>query len=213
MIASAGSRFYDPERQPMRARSTTRQVRLALTLGALFWTALPATGAVAAKLQGYMLLGADNRGMSWWHKAVVVPPKGWVEDEAWTQRYKALVLFRNGDKSRSKPVMYVRAHSGDKDLALEKYIAVAQERWSKKVPDSVIEPLTDFERAGKQGLKVFLYKNPSQPEQAFELTAFMKDVDESHPQQTYFFQVVLASPTMQALDDAKPAFYELLGNL
>jgi hypothetical protein len=197
----------------MRARSIARQIPLALALGALFWTAMSATGAVAAKLQGYMLLGADNKGMSWWHKAVVAPPKGWVEDEAWTQRYKAVVLFQNGDKSSTKPVMYVRAHSGDKDLDLQKYIAVAQERWSKKVPDSVIEPLADFERADKPGLKVFLYKNPSQPEQAFELTAFMKDVDDAHPQQTYFFQVVLASPTMQALEEAKPAFYELLGNL
>lgn len=201
----------------MRARSTVRQIPLALALtlvlGALFWTAMSATSAVAARLQGYMWFCTDKKEMCWWHKAVVAPPKGWIEDEAWTKRYKAVVLFQNGDKSRSKPVMYVRAHSGDKDLALDKYISVAQERWSRKVPDSVIEPLADFERAGKPGLKVFLYKNPSQPEQAFELTAFMKDVDVTHPQQTYFFQVVLASPTMQALEGAKPAFYELLGNL
>ena len=201
----------------MRARSTAKQIPLAfaltLALSALLWTAMSATGAIAAKLQGYMWLCGENKQMCWWHKAVVTPPKGWIEDEAWTQRYKSVVLFQNGDKSRSKPVMYVRAHSGDKDLDLQKYISVAQERWSKKVADSVIEPLADFERADKPGLKVFLYKNPSQPDQAFELTAFMKDVDAAHPQQTYFFQVVLSSPTLEALEAAKPAFYELLGNL
>ncbi|CAN0508632.1 unnamed protein product, partial [Phaeothamnion confervicola] len=133
--------------------------------------------AAAAQLKGYAWICPEKKEMCYWHKAVVAPPKGWTEDEAWTQRYKSLMMFPNGDRSRSKPVMYVRAHAGDKDLGIDAYIAVAQERWMKKVTDSTIEPLADFPRAGKPAFKVFLYKNPSQADQAFELTAFLKDTD------------------------------------
>ncbi len=151
--------------------------------------------------------------MCFWHKAVVAAPKGWTEDEAWTQRYRALTLFPNGRKTKNDPMMYVRAHHGDKELSIEQYVAVAQERWKKRVPDSTIEPQPDLVRAGKPTLKVFLYKNPSVPEQAFELTAFMKDVDQANPKETYFFQAVLVSPSMSELEKAKAAFYDLLGRL
>jgi hypothetical protein len=58
--------------------------------------------------------------------------------------------------------------------------------------NSVIEPLADFERAGRAELKVFLQEPPGRA--GVRADRFMKDVDEAHPQQTYFFQVVLASP-------------------
>jgi hypothetical protein len=175
--------------------------------------ALSPVGAVGAELKGYAWLCGESKRICFWHKAVVTPPKGWVEDEAWTMRYQAAVLFENGDKSASKPVMYLRTHNGDGALSLEKYISVAQERWLKRLPDSSIEPLADFERKGQPSFKVFLYKNPSQPDQAFELTAFMKGVDSAHPDQTYFFQIVLSSPSMKELERTKPAFYELLAKI
>lgn len=183
---------------------------LLAAIGAL----LPAgTPAVAAELKGYVWICPEKKEMCYWHKAVVAPPKGWAEDESWTQRYKAVVMFPNGDKSRSKPVMYVRAHAGDKDLSIDTYVRVAQERWQKKVTDNTIEPLADLPRAGKPTFKVYLYKNPSQPDQAFELTAFMKDTDNAHPEQPYFFQVVLSAPNKVLLDKAKAAFYDVLGRL
>jgi hypothetical protein len=186
---------------------------LALALSIVCSTFLESSGAIAARLQGYMWLCQDQKETCWWHKAVVSPPKGWIEDTAWTQRYRAAVFFQNGDKARNKPLMYVRAHNGDKEQDLEGYIRVAQERWAKRLPDSTIEPLADVERGAKPTFKIFLYRNPSQPEQAFELTAFMKDVDDAHQGQTYFFQVVLAAPSLTVLENAKPAFFELLGNL
>ena len=184
-----------------------------LALCALSGLAPAGPGVHAAELKGYVWPCKDKNGICWWHKAVVAPPKGWIEDEAWTKRYQAVVMFPNGEKDRTKPVMYVRAHSGATGLALDEYVRVAQERWKGRVPDSAIEPLADFTREAKPSFKVYLYKNPSQPEQAFELTAFMKDVDAAHPEQTYFFQVVLSSPSMDQLEKAKPAFYELLGRL
>lgn len=172
-----------------------------------------ASSAAAAEIKGYMWQCKEKKQLCWWHQAVVAPPRGWIVDDSRTQSSQALVMFENGDDSRDKPFMYVRTHNGDKDLELDTYIRGAQERWRKVVPSSSIEPLADVERAGKPTLKVFLYKNPSVPDQAFELTAFMKDVDSAHPQNTFFFQAVLAAPTLEELERAKPAFYDLLGRL
>jgi hypothetical protein len=173
-------------------------------------------GAAAAELKGYAWICGENEGVNricFWHKAAVTPPKGWIEDEAWTMRHQAVMLFENGDKSKAKPVMYVRTHNGDGALSLEHYITVAQERWLKRVPDCSIASLPNFERKDQPSFKIFLYKNPSQPEHAFELTAFMKDVDSAHPDETYFFQIVLSSPSMEELQRTKPAFYELLAKI
>jgi hypothetical protein len=169
--------------------------------------------ASAAEIKGIAQLCEEKKQICFWHKTAAAPPKGWIEDEDWTQRYEAMVMFENGDKSKSKPVMYVRTHNGDAKLDLDSYIRTAQENWKQRVPDSSIEALPDFEREGKPGFKVFLYKNPTTPEQTFELTAFMKDVDSEHPDQTYFFQIVLSSSNRKVLERAKPAFYELLGKL
>jgi hypothetical protein len=108
--------------------------------------------------------------------------------------------------------MVVRGKQTDLLLA-QGYIAVAQERWLKRVPDCSIETLADFERKGQPPFKVFLYKNPSQQSQAFELTAFLNGVDPAHPDQTYFFQIVLSSPSIEELERTKPAFYELLAKI
>jgi hypothetical protein len=173
---------------------------------------LPERGG-AASLKGFMWMCAEGNQLCYWHKAVVTPPKGWIEDETWSRRYKAMVMFLDGDKSKSKPLMYVRAHVGDKELDLDKYVSVAQEDWKHEVPDSTIEPLSDFERRDKPTFKVYLYRNPSQPDQAFELTAFTKDIDVANPQNTFFFQIVLSSPDMAQIEAAKPAFYDLLERL
>lgn len=174
---------------------------------------LSTSNASAAELQGYVWLCAERKEMCWWHKAIVEPPNGWIEDVAWTKRYQAMVMFPDGDHSNSKPIMYVRTHNGDKNQSLDEYVSVAQQRWQAKVTDSTIEPLADFVRENKPTFKVYLYKNPSQVEQAFELTAFMKDVDAKHPEQTYFFQIVLSSPSMEEVEKAKPAFFDLLKRL
>lgn len=197
----------------MKIVSSRTLSRLLSTLCLASCATLPLTCAAASELKGYAWLCGENEGITrlcFWHKAVVTPPKGWIEDEAWTMRYQTVVLFENGDKSTAKPVMYLRTHHGDAALSLEKYISTAQERWLKGLPDSTIEPLADFERKGQPSFKVFLYKNPSQADQAFELTAFMKGVDSAHPDQTYFFQIVLSSPSVRELERTKSAFYELL---
>jgi len=167
----------------------------------------------AADLKGFVYPCPERQGMCFWHKAVFDPPKGWMENESWTQRYKAAVLFPAGGQGRDKPMMYVRAHQGDKDQTIESYAAGAQDRWRKRVPDTVIESLPDVERPGKQAIKLFLYKNPSVPDQAFELTAFMKDADNNNPDAIFFLQAVLVAPNSKELEKARPAFMEVLKRL
>jgi hypothetical protein len=175
--------------------------------------AAPPGAAGAARLKGYTHTCREAKEQCVWHKAVVTPPKGWIEDKAWTERYQRLMLFENGDKGQDKPVMYLRAHIGDESLALEDYIKVAQKRWQEDLENSSIEALPDLKRKGKPAFKMYLYKNPTVPDQAFELTAFTKDVDAEHPEETFFFQAVLSSPNKEELERAKAAFYELLRNL
>ncbi len=196
----------------MTNRYTKPLGSLCFSILALSCAALPGA-AGAAQLKEYAHTCRETKELCVWHKAVVAPPKGWIEDEAWTVRYQRLTLFENGDKSSEKPLMYLRAHIGDKSLALEDYIKVAQKRWQEELENASIEALPDFERKGKPAFKVYLYKNPAVPDQAFELTAFTKDTDAEHPQETYFFQAVLSSPDKEELERTKAAFYELLSNL
>lgn len=197
----------------MPTRLLNRAIRHLLAFGAM---ALASTSTQSAELKGYIYKCPDSPTMCYWHKAVVAPPTGWMENEPWTQRHRALTLLPNGENRRDLPLIYVRAHHGDKEQDLASYISIAQERWKKRQPDSTIEPLPDLERAGKPTLKMFLYKNPSIPEQAFELTAFMKDnnsAPDTNPADMYFFQAVLISPSMTELEKARPAFLELLRRL
>ena len=166
----------------------------------------------AAELDGMMEICADKKVCPWF-KAKVVPPKGWVEDEAWTKHYKAVFLFRTGERGTDAPVMYVRSHPGDKALGLDAYIKNAQDKWKYVSAGSSIEARADVAVAGHPAFKVFLYKNPAVADQAFELTAFKKDTDPAHENQTYFQQVVLIAPTLDAIEAAQPAFEALLAKL
>ena len=80
---------------------------------------LAGSSAIAAELQGYAWVCKEKKEVCFWHKAVFDPPKGWIEDKSWTARYQAVVLFPDGKNDKSKPVIYIRTHYGEKDLALE----------------------------------------------------------------------------------------------
>jgi hypothetical protein len=191
-------------------RALVRRSVLTLVLGSA-----AAFHVSAAELKGYGAVGRcpEKQQICFWVKAVVTPPKGWIEDEDWGFRYRNLFLFENGDQSTNKPLMYLQAQPAGKDDTLEKYIENVEKSWKASNPDNTIERLADFERKNKPAFKVFLYRNPSNPEQAFELTAFTRDVDAANPERTYTFQAVLVSPDEKELERTKAAFYELLANL
>ena len=205
-------RLFRPEQRALH--DAARGARACMAAAALLWPMAIGSAATGAELKGFVYPCEEK--MCFWHKAVFAPPKGWREDEAWTRRYKAAVLFPESGASRSDPMIYVRAHVGQRDLDIADYVRGAQERWKQERPDSTIEPQPDVVRPGKPTLKVFLYRNPSTPDQAFELTAFTKDnntAPNTNPADMYFFQAVLIAPSMRALEKAKPAFLDILGRL
>jgi hypothetical protein len=186
--------------------------RLSFLISVLSCTA--AAHVSAAELTGSFTACPEKQQLCLWLKPVVTLPKGWIEDEEWSNRYKWLFLFENGDRSTDKPLMYLQVKPPSKNQTLEEYIENVEKYWKTRNRGSTIERLADFERKNKPTFKVFLYKNPSNPEQAFELTAFTEDVDTAHPgARTYFFQAVLVSPNKKELERTKAAFYELLANL
>lgn len=189
-------------------RTLARLSFLTLALGAA-----AASFASAAELKGWATPCPEKQQICFWVKAAVTPPKGWIEDEDWGFRYHSLFLFENGDHSDTKPVMYLTAHTHKKDETLEQFIQEGQIGWKGCHRERTIEKLADFERKNKPTFKVFLYKNPANPEQAFELTAFTQDLDAAHPERNYFFEAVLISPDKEQLERSKAAFYELLANL
>lgn len=178
---------------------------------AVFAATCLAGPASAARLLGH--LEVCGKQMCPWYESRVEPPKGWEKDVGWTRRYKAVFMFPGGDQSKEASVMYVRAHQGEPRMAIEDYIRGAQEKWRGKVAGATIEALEDVKREGKPGFKVYFYRNPSSEEQGYELTAFMKDTSPDFKDATFYFQVVLSSPSQAELDKAKPAFYELLNGL
>lgn len=178
---------------------------------AMIALAVMAGQAVASELDGILI--PCGKKMCPWVKTKAEPPKGWVEDKEWTERYQSVFFFENGDHDLTKPVIYVRSHLGEAKLSLEDYVKDAQSKWKGAHKRTSIEPQADVARDGKPTFKVFLYKNPDVKEQAFELTAFTKDTDPSHGNATYFQQAVLVAPSKKAIDAARPAFEELLGRL
>ena len=58
--------------------------------------------AAAAQIKGYARNCPETKELCVWHKAVVTPPKGWIEDETWTQRYRRIAFFENGEQSFSQ---------------------------------------------------------------------------------------------------------------
>src|SRR5271166_213582 len=139
--------------------------RLSVLMSILSLTAAFHTNA--AELKGYAIPCPETHQICFWLKPVVVPPKGWIEDEDWSFRYQALFLFENGDHGTDKPVMYLHTRGPRKGETLEQFIEEHQTDWRESQKNRTIEKLADFERKNKPSFKVFLYRNPGNPEQAF----------------------------------------------
>lgn len=178
---------------------------------AMMLLAVSAAPGHATRIQGHLV---DCGGkMCPWFQAIVDAPKGWGLDKDESLRHRVAIYFPEGPDDPAKGVMYIKAAREWEKQPLDGFIAGAQEEWLKVNPTSKVERLEDVRRDGKPAIQLYLYRNPSQPRQAFELTAFVKISDNSYQEANYFLQAVLSAPSMQAIDAARPAFMELLQRL
>lgn len=187
------------------------QRRLVAAVAATFFGLAMSAAADAGQIKRFVEPCQD--GMCPWFLAVVTPPAGWSEDEEATQTNHVAMLTRDGHVTARDAIMYVLTGYDWHKLSLDEYIKGSEDGWLEKVKDAKIDDLGELKRDGKPAFRIRLYHNPSQPKQAFELTAFTKDVDPQHTDQSFFFQVVLTGPSMKSLEIAKPAFYEILKGL
>lgn len=148
-----------------------------------------------------------------WFQAVVAPPTGWSIDEEDSSAGHVTMLTRDGHVTPKDAIMYILTGYDWHKQSLDEYVKASQEGWHGKVKNATVERLDDLKRDGKPTFQVYLYRNPANPKQAFELTAFTKDMDPANKDQSFFFQVVLTASSMEAITVGRPAFYDVLGKL
>ncbi len=193
-------------------RISTGRMSLAAALALFAFAGLIQTApASAGEIRRNM---ADCGGKACpWFEAAVTPPKGWTISKNETHINRVALMFPGAKVDYSGAVMYVKTTFDGDNQALADFIATAQKRWKASHADFTAEKLADFKRDGKPDCTVYLYKNPSMPQQAFELTAFVKDTDPAHKDQNFVFQAVMTAPAMKMIEENKAAFYELLRGL
>lgn len=189
----------------------SKRFQLGLLLAA-FWLALSAPLARAANIERFLTM-CENKQLCPWFLAVVKVPKGWRLLKEESKESKVQMLLPKGEPNPEQPLIYIKARHDPDNQDVEDFATRSQKLWLEKLPDSTVERLADFEREAKPKFLVYMYRNPSQPSQAFELTAFTRDSDSEHPEEHYVFQAVLTASSMQAVEEAKAAFFEVLQSL
>jgi len=192
----------------MDGRGARRSVLILGFAVALALLAVPAS----AEIQKLMQM-CPGQKLCPWFKAVVAPPKGWVEDQEFGSAHFITALLP--DKAKLGPqdaMIYVQVSLHRDEQTLDENIAQNQGIWRQKEPRVKITPLPDAARAGDRApFKVFLYENPTHPRQAFEMMAFGLETqpDGAH----YIITVVDTASNRKAIDASREAYLAVLGGL
>jgi hypothetical protein len=173
--------------------------------------ALPPADASAA-VRKMMSMCPQSKMCAWLH-ADVTPPKGWVEDKDYGQRNKVTMLVLDKPElAVEDPMIYVQTGLRAKPQTLDENIKANQDIWRKSEPTVRIIALGTVARAGgKEPFKLFLYENPTRPQQAFEKIAFTFDTQPNGD--VYVFTIVDTAASRKAIDDSNGAFQAVLSGL
>jgi hypothetical protein len=186
-----------------------RRLPAAAVVAAVLLAANPA----AAEIQKLMQPCPQQQKLCPWFKAVVAPPPSWTEDKEFGSSHFITALFPDkAELGPDEPLIYAQASLHRDRQTLEQNIAQNQGIWRQKEPRANITPLPDVARgAGKAPFKVFLYENPTHPQQAFETIAFTleKEPDGSH----YIITIVDTASNRKAIDASHDAFLAVLRQL
>jgi hypothetical protein len=149
---------------------------LASGLAAAAALASLASPLASAEIQKMMLVCQSGK-LCPWFQARVAPPKGWVEDkDAGAKHFVEMFLPDKKDVGESDPLIYVQTSYHRDQQTLAENVKMNQDLWRKSEPKVRVTALPSVPRgAGKEPFQVFLYENPSHPEQAFEKMAYGLD--------------------------------------
>jgi hypothetical protein len=166
----------------------------------------------SAEIQKMMVLCQGGK-LCPWFQARVAPPKGWIEDkDEGAKHFVAMFLPDKTDVGENDPMIYVQTSYHRDQQTLAENVKMNQDLWRKSEPKARITALAPAPRgAGKEPFQVFLYENPSRPEQAFEKMAYGLEPlpDGGH----YILTVADTASTRKAIDDSSEAFQAILGGL
>jgi len=148
-----------------------------------------------------------------WYLSTVTPPKGWVSDpDSGEQNHVAILLPDKDDLDFNDPMIYVQTSLEAGPDTLDAIIAVNQAQWRKKEPKGSITPAGTAPRAnGAEPFKLFLYRNPDKPKQAFETIAYGFVVQPNG--ERYFLTVVDTAASKAAIDKSNHDFLAVLKGL
>ncbi|MES1154893.1 MAG: hypothetical protein ABUL48_00540 [Pseudorhodoplanes sp.] len=173
------------------------RIRLALFAVVLVFCGFPAS----AEVQKFM--SVSNGKMHPYFRLKFTPPKGWVQDLGATKEYGMPMYVPQGMDFGSAPALiYIQVSYNSDKRSLEKFIEVAHERWANEVKDTKIEKVGVEKRANSlPDFQIYHFRNPSQPQQAYELMAYGEDKDNDG--NTFFLMIALSGASQKALDGAE----------
>jgi hypothetical protein len=170
-----------------------------------------ATGA-SAEVKKRMVM-CPGQKLCVWFQSSVTPPKGWIEDKDAGERNHVTILLPDKDVvDFTDPMIYVQTSSEPGPATLDAIIAVNQAQWRKQEPKGSITPIGTAPRGdGAAPFKLFLYRNPDQPKQAFETIAFGFAIQPNG--ERYFLTVVDTAADKAAIDRSNDDFLAVLKGL
>lgn len=160
-----------------------------------------------------MISACPGQKLCAWYLSTVTPPKGWVEDkDAGERNHVTILLPDKDDLDFNDPMIYVQTSLEAGTDSLEAIIAVNQTQWRKQEPKGSITPAGTAPRAnGAEPFKLFLYRNPDKPKQAFEAIAYGFTTQPNG--ERYFLTVVDTAAAKAAIDRSNDDFLAVLKGL
>ena len=173
--------------------------------------ALAPRGAVA-EIKKLMTMCPGQKLCSWF-QSTVAPPKGWIEDKEGGRQNRVTMLTPDKPElDESDPLIYVQTSYHPGPETLDAIIAGNQALWRKSEPKGSATPIGTAPRAaGKEPFKLFLYENPSRPQQAFETIGYAFETQPNG--ERYFLTVVDTASTKAALEKSREAFLAVMKGL
>ncbi len=162
-------------------------------------------GGASAEVKKLMTM-CPGQKLCAWFQSTATPPKGWVEDkDAREQNHVTILLPDKDDVDFNDPMIYVQTSLEPGPDTLDAIIAVNQAQWLMQEPKGSIAPI------GAAPFKLFLYRNPDKPRQAFETIAYGFATPPSG--ERYFLTIVDTAANKAAIDRSTDDFLTALKGL